>query len=140
MITLDWTILVAAAIFLVTLFALNQLLFRPLFRILDERREQTSDLRQKAQETLDRYQLLLEQYQERVQEEKQSGYKLAESLRNEALKERQRRISEARAEAESLGERARDEVRRELDLGQRQIRGEAEGIAQFIAAKVLERA
>ena len=140
MITIDWTILAAATIFLFTLFALTQLLFRPLFRVLDERREQTSDLRQQAEETLDRYQLLLEKYQERVQEEKRSGYKMAESLRNEVLKERQRRISEARAEAESQRERARDEIRQELAFAQRQIKGEAEGIAQIIAAKVLERA
>ncbi len=140
MITIDWTILAAATIFLVTLFALTQLLFRPLFRVLDERREQTSDLRQQAEETLDRYQLLLEKYQERVQEEKRSGYKMAESLRNEVLKERQRRISEARAEAESQRERARDEILQELAFAQRQIKGEAEGIAQIIAAKVLERA
>ena len=141
MMTLDWTILVAAAIFLVTLFGLTQLLFRPLFRVLDERREVTSDLRQRAQEILGRYQLLLEKYQERIQEEKKSGYKLAESVRNETLKERQRRISEAQAEAKSLVERARSEIRQELVFRPRSgSSGEADKIAQIIAVKVLGRA
>ena len=140
MMTLDWTILVAAAIFLVTLFGLTQLLFRPLFRVLDERREVTSDLRQRAQEILGRYQLLLEKYQERIQEEKKSGYKLAESVRNETLKERQRRISEAQAEAKSLVERARSEIRQELVSAQERLKREADKIAQIIAVKVLGRA
>ena len=140
MMTLDWTILVAAAIFLVTLFGLTQLLFKPLFRVLDERREATSDLRQRAQEILGRYQVLLEKYQERIQEEKKSGYKLAESVRKETLKERQRRISEAQAEAKSLAERAGSEIRQELVSAQEQLKREADKIAQIITVKVLGRA
>ena len=75
MFAVDWTLLVTAAVFLVTLLTLNQLLFKPLFKVLDERKSQTYDLQDKARKTLDYYNLLLDQYQSKVKEEKRLGYK-----------------------------------------------------------------
>lgn len=140
MITLNWTLLVAATVFLVTLFALSRLLFRPLFRILEERRARTSDVQQRAREAQDQYQSLLEHYQEKIKEEKQQGYKLAESVRSGALQERQATIAEARVTAESLGQKARDQIRGELASAHSQLKREAEGIARTIMARVLGRA
>lgn len=140
MITLDWTLAAAAAIFLITLFALNRLLFKPLFRVLDERKAQTSDLRQEAQKTLGYYQSLFQQCQEKVKEEKQSGYRLAEAVRREALKEREQSIAQARATAENLLREARGKIHEEMLAAQGQLQREAEEIARIITAKVLERA
>lgn len=140
MITLDWTLAAAAAIFLITLFALNRLLFKPLFRVLDERKSQTSDLRQEAQKTLGDYQSLFQQCQEKVKEEKQSGYRLAEAVRREALKEREQRIAQARATAANLLREATGKIHEEMLAAQGQLKREAEEIARIITAKVLERA
>lgn len=140
MIELDWTLPVASAVFLVTLFALNRLLFKPLFRVLDERRSRTSDLRERAQGILDSYQSRFEDYQGKVKEEKQLGYQLAESVRSEALRERQQKIFQTRTASQALLEEAKKQIHQELASAQAQLRREAEEVARTITARVLGRA
>lgn len=140
MIELDWTLPIASAVFLVTLFALNRLLFKPLFRVLDERRARTSDLRERAQGILDSYQSRFEDYQGKVKEEKQLGYQLAESVRSEALRERQQKIFQTRAASQALLEEAKKQIHQELASAQAQLRREAEEVARTITARVLGRA
>jgi F0F1-type ATP synthase membrane subunit b/b' len=72
----DWTLPVASLIFLITLWALNKLLFQPLFRVLDERRSRTIELRQRALTELEYERELMEQYHSRMREERQAGYRL----------------------------------------------------------------
>lgn len=139
MIDLNWTLLPSVAIFLITLFVLNRLLFRSLFRILDERRARTAHVRQQTQDTLKRFQSLLEQYEERIREQKERGYKLAESVRGEALREQQATISEARSRAEELGREARDQIHEELTAAQTRLKREAKEIAPIIVARILGR-
>ena len=135
----DWTLPVASLVFLVTLFALNQLLFKPLFRILDERRARTVEMRKKAQKELEYHQALLEEYHSRIREERQSGYRLAETVRSEALQERQEAITRARAEAVQLLERSKGELQAECERARERLRREADEIGRLIATRVLQR-
>ncbi len=137
MFAVDWTLLVTAAVFLVTLLTLNQLLFKPLFKVLDERKSQTYDLQDKARKTLDYYNLLLDQYQSKVKEEKRLGYKDGDSVRDKALQERQERTLEARAESEGLLREATERIQNELVLAEQQLKSNAREIAEMIAARVL---
>lgn len=140
MITLDWTLGVASIVFLITLVSLNRLLFQPLLRVLDERRAKTSDLRHKAQKTLDSFQSLVDRYQEKVKQERQAGYKLAEAVRNEALQQRQGKMVETRTHAERLLAEAREQVEKELVSAQARLRSSAAEISRSITQKVLGRA
>lgn len=139
MINPDWTLPVASLVFLITLFALNKLLFQPLLRILDIRRERTIQMRQKAQKELEYQQALLEEYRSRIKQEKQAGYRLADSLRSEALQERQQTMAQARAEAEQVLKRAKEEIRAEADGARQRLQQEAEEVARLITARVLQR-
>ncbi|MGH9338721.1 MAG: ATP synthase F0 subunit B [Acidobacteriota bacterium] len=138
-ISLDWTLLVGLVIFLSTLFMLNRLLFRPLFEVLDERRARTSELRRKADEVVNYQESLFEKYQQRIKEERQACYKLAESLRSSALEERQKRISSARQTAEDMLEESMQQVQKELETAKEQLKSEAAEIARAITSRVLER-
>lgn len=140
MITLDWTLGVASVVFLITLISLNRLLFQPLLRVLDERRARTSDLRHKAQKTLESFQSLFEHYQDKVKQERQAGYKLAEVVRNEALQQRQGKMVETRTQAEQLLAEARAQIEKELVSAQARLRSGAAEIARSITQKVLGRA
>ena len=137
MLTLDWTLLVAAAVFLVTLLTLNQLLFKPLFQVLDERKSRTSDLRDQAHKTLDHHNLLFDQYQSRIKEGKRLGYKQGDSVRNKTLQERQQRILEARTQSEELLVEAKERIQNELVLAEQQLKSNAREIAEMITARVL---
>jgi len=135
----DWTLPVASLVFLITLFALNKLLFQPLLKILDIRRERTIEMRQKAQKELEYQQALLEEYTSRIKQEKQAGYRLADSLRAAALQERQQALAKARADAEQVLKQAKDEIRAEADKARQRLQQESEEVARLITARVLQR-
>ena len=139
MINPDWTLPVASLVFLITLFALNKLLFQPLLRILDTRRERTVEMRQKAQKELEYQQALLEEYTARIKQEKQAGYRLADSLRAAALQERQQTMAQARADAEQVLKQAKNEIRAEADKARQRLQQESEEVAGLITARVLQR-
>jgi len=135
----DWTLPVASLVFLITLFALNKLLFQPLLKILDVRRQKTIETRQKAQKELEYQQALMEEYGSRIKQEKQAGYRLADSIRAAALQERQQAITEARSEAEQVLKKAKDQIQVEQAQAREHLRQESEEVARLIAARVLQR-
>ncbi|RPJ62345.1 MAG: hypothetical protein EHM23_03450 [Acidobacteria bacterium] len=139
MINPDWTLPVASLIFLITLFALNKLLFQPLLKILDIRRERTIEMRQKAQKELEYQQALLEEYTSRIKQEKQAGYRLADSLRAAALQERQQAMAQARTDAEQVLKQAKDEIRAEAEKARHRLQQESEEVAVLITARILQR-
>ncbi len=139
MITLNWTLAVAAAVFLITLFALNGLLFEPLFRVMDERRARTTGLRAKSRGIVDHHRALLNQFEERIREERQRGYKLVEAMRNEALQERQQVLVEARQRMEALLGDAKDKIQGEVAEAQQEIRRDSEEMARILTDRVLQR-
>lgn len=139
MINPDWSLPVASLVFLITLFALNKLLFQPLLKILDVRRERTVDLRQKAQKELEYQQALMEEYTSRIKQEKQAGYRLADSLRAAALQERQKTMAQAKADAEQVLKQAKEDLRIETDNARQRLQQESEEVARLIAARILQR-
>ena len=139
MLTYDWTAPVTAAIFLLTVFALNYLVFKPLARVLEDRRSKTEGLQEKARSIVQQYEDAFANYQLRLKEEKTRGYKMAEATRQGALGERDERIGEARGQAESFKEKAKEELRSELDNSRNTLRAEAEKISLLIAARILHR-
>lgn len=138
MITLDWTILAAGTVFLFTLLALNQLLFKPLFRVLDERENRTVKVQEDAAAKQSSRDALFQEYSERLRAARQADYELAEKVRKEALEERQKRIADTRLEAEGLIGKARSEIREEMVLVKHELAVEASEIARMIASQVLK--
>ncbi len=139
MITLDWTILAAGIVFLFTLWALNKLLFKPLLDVLDQRRSLTIETREEASQKTEYREALFQKYMEKIKQEKQKGYQLAEAVRKETMEERRGRISEARSEAEVLMNRAKVEVDKEVESVKQKLKSDAEGMAELIADRVLEK-
>ena len=139
MITLDWTVLASAVIFLFTVWALNRLLFKPLLQVLDERRSKTSELKDLAARKVDYQEALFQEYSEKIKQEKQKGYLLAESSRKEAMEGRQKVIAEARDKGDALREKARSQIEQEVELVRQQLQQNADEIAGVITAQVLEK-
>jgi F-type H+-transporting ATPase subunit b len=138
MIQIDFSLAVSALIFLVTLFALNKILFRPLFRVIKDRQAQTSDLFDAVSESEEYRTALLDQYHQKIREAKQAGYRLADGVRTEAQKARQARIAEARQEAEGLMDQAKADIDRDLQEARARLRDDAGEIALLISDRVLK--
>ncbi len=140
MITLDWTLAAAAIIFLLTLWALNSLLFRPLLTAVDERTRLTDGARRQAAQLRQQQQEMLETCMGRVKEEKLRGYQYAEEIRRRTLEERQQRLLLARQEAEQRLSAAREELRREVEASRRLLADQAREAADLLASRLLQRA
>jgi len=139
MIQPDWTIFVAALVFLLTLLSLNYLLFKPLFRVMDERQARTAGLRSKAHQLQESYDASLEKYQTSLKQERQSGYKVAEEARKEALADRALRLTEARQKADEAKALTRKELEKEVEKSKEFLKKEARQLARLITTQVLRR-
>ncbi len=137
----DVPILVGLVVlFLVLVLPINQLLFKPIFRVLDDREERIAgtrkrgeQLEQEAQRSLERYQSSLQSVREEAEQERRS---LLESARGEALAA----TSAARAEVERRLESARAEINSSLDAARATLRTQSQELAREAASQVLGRA
>jgi len=136
---LDWTILAAGLVFLLTLLALNLLLFKPLFRVLDERRERSEGARKAAEDRMDYRKSLLESCDRKIREEKQHGYQLADQVRKEAVQLRESRLEAARQEAANVLVEARGRIRAEVESARADLQQHALEISGTIVSRILEK-
>jgi F-type H+-transporting ATPase subunit b len=139
MISVDSSILAAIAVFLFLVFALNQLLFRPLIRIQEERASRTTGREAEAEKVLGHYSDLLARYQATIRDARMEGYRLQERVRAEALAHRAALLEEARSSAEQLIEQSRASIQTQSQAARDQLGREAQGIARGIASSILQR-
>ena len=136
----DPPILLALIVLFVLLVApIDRLLFKPIFRVLDERDERIAGTRARAvaleQETdqvLSRYESQVAAVREEAEQERRS---LLEAARGDALGT----TGGARAQAEGEIERARSEIQGALESARGSLRSQAQELAQQAAARVLGR-
>jgi len=135
-----WVLFLLIAAFAVLIVPMDRLLFRPLFRVLDERAERIEGARKRAGELEAEADALLERYEGEVARTREEA---ARERRERAAKAREEELAatgEARGEAEERLEQARREVDEALEKARRDLRRESEALARLAAERVLGRA
>lgn len=139
MIEINQSLIIQLVTFLIFLWIINYLVFKPVVRVLNERRQRIEGTAEKAQLMEAEIQSKLEEYDARIQEAKaQAAHE----------KEKVRRYGEGLAK--EIVEKARTELARDIPIIRRQIAGEtertrhelerlAEQMARDIAGRVLGR-
>jgi len=126
--------------FVLLIFPLNQLIFKPIFHSLDERdgriegaRKRSAQLQHDADEVLDRYETAIREARSESELARQGELALA--------REEQATLTAlARSEAEGELEAARTELGRSLADAEASLRASAEDLANAAAEQVLGRA
>jgi F-type H+-transporting ATPase subunit b len=139
MISLDGSIIAAIIIFLTVVIALNHLLLRPLVRVQVEREARTTGTITQANEQLQHYTELFDQYEAAIRNARAEGYRIQEQARSEALRKRNIMLELARDRAEQLMNESRDSIRNQVHAAKTQLGQEAQEIARAITATVLRR-
>ncbi len=139
MVSLDYSIIPAILIFLVLVFALNILLFKPILKIQAERESRSSGLIDQCRKELQNQQNLFREYEAKIKQGRAEGYRLQDQLRGEAMKKRAEAIEAARNGAERMTEDARASIRNEVQAAKLQMAVEVREIARGIAAAILQR-
>ncbi len=139
MVSLDYSIIPAILIFLVLIFALNSLLFRPILRIQEERVKRTSGLMEQSRREVEDQQRLFGEYEAKIKNARAEGYRLQDQIRGEAAKKRAETIDEARKSAERVTEQSKSQIAAEVKAAKEKMADEAGEIAGRITAMILQR-
>jgi F-type H+-transporting ATPase subunit b len=127
------------ALFLVLVYPVNALIFKPIFRVLDERDAKIAGTREKAENLFAEADEVLARYEGSVRDVRAE----AESARKQVLVAARgdggSRTAEARSEAEREVAGARDEIASALDAARGELRAQTEGLAREVAAQALGR-
>jgi F-type H+-transporting ATPase subunit b len=139
MISLDWSIIPALIIFILTVVALNFLLLKPVTRIQEEREMRTTGLMSQTQRDLAHHLHLFDQYQATIKKGRIEGYRLMEKARSEALLHRGAALEAAKRNAEQLTQQARDSIQGQVAEARTALEREAREIAGRIVSIILRR-
>ncbi|MEE9551323.1 MAG: ATP synthase F0 subunit B [Candidatus Binatia bacterium] len=139
MISLDYTVFVQIASFLLLLYLLNRLVFTPFRLLLEERERRTEGVEAETESFLEEGKRLRAEYENKISRARGEGTAIKEAIRQEALEARGRILDQAQEEAARALERARGEIRGAVQKGREVVAEEAEVIAQQMAEKILGR-
>lgn len=127
-------------LFVLLVIPVNQLLFAPLLRVLDEREDRIGGTRRKAERLEREAATVLERYQGSVREVREEAELARRALLEEVRADVQRETAAARRDAESRIESARAELAGSLDEARASLRAQATQLAREAASRVLGRA
>jgi F-type H+-transporting ATPase subunit b len=139
MISLDWSIIPAIFVFVVTIIILNTILFRPVLRVQAERESRTTGLMSRTRQELDHHMRLFDEYQATIRNGRMEGYRLVEKSRAEALQYRTSTLENGRNSAEELIHEARESIRDQVAEAKVRLERDALEIARQIASAILKR-
>ncbi len=139
MITIDYSIFIQIALFLLIWFFLARFVFTPFQRLLGEREQKTEGMKAEAELLLKEAQRLRMAYEGRITKAKEEGNSIKEAIRQEALQAREELLTHAQEDAARLLQTARQQIQEEMQKDRELAVQEAEVIAQEMAEKILAR-
>ncbi len=139
MIKIDWTILLQAGNFLLLMFVLNLLLYRPLRDVLQRRRAAVEGGHGRVRELEGQINEKMARYQEQLQQAKLQGNAEKAAVRAAAAREEAEIMGAAHQEAAEHLKTIKGRVGAEAEAARQALRAETEALAAQVAAKVLGR-
>jgi F-type H+-transporting ATPase subunit b len=126
-------------LFILFVFVMNRLLFRPIGRVLDERETLTEGAANEARAAVRRYQAKLADYESTIRQVRAESYKKLEQDRTAALEERRHVIEAAKQETNEKIEHAKSEIEQQASAARAALESESRQIAETISRTVLGR-
>ena len=125
--------------FLVLLFVLNLILYRPIRRILKKRRDDMASSQEITEDLLNRAEKYSEEYNMNLYSTKKEGVNEKENLRNEGLVTEKEMLQNTYSSVEEKLVNAREEIIRKVEEARKGLQSEVELFSQELAKKVLGR-
>lgn len=112
-------------------------LYRPMRKVLGERRERTEGAVEKARADIAAADAKAMEYEERIREAKVAIFKAQEARRKQAQDVRAAVVAEARGKADAKVQEAKTNIARDVELAKSSLRSEVERLANEIIQTVL---
>jgi F-type H+-transporting ATPase subunit b len=135
----DGSLVFVLFLFLILVFILNRILFRPVGRVLDERQTLTEGATNEARAARRTYDARLAEYEANIRQARAESYKRSEQERAAAVEERRHLIDEAKLHAHEQIEDAKREIEQQVVHARAALESESRQIAERISRTVLGR-
>ena len=139
MIEINLTIVIQVLQFLILVFLLNRLLFRPIGEVVAERQEKIAGWEEKTRALQESVRARLESYENRILEAKTQVQGRQAQLSNEVKEKEKEELRAAAEEAARLVASTQQALEDEIGRLRGDLRQQAEEMSQMLAAKVLGR-
>jgi F-type H+-transporting ATPase subunit b len=127
----------AIANFLILLFILKKLLYKPLLQMLDERKQSIEDAINNAETAKTEAEKLRKDYETRLAEARQEAQDIIAKATKLGEEMKQEIVTSAQNEANKAIQRAQEEISRERDQAVAALRDEVATLAVLAAGKVI---
>lgn len=139
MLNIDGTLLLQIVNFLVLLFLLNLILFRPIRKILSQREEEMTS----RQKTIDDFQDQAEKNEKVIEEgvvqARKEGYAEKEAFKSQGLEQEKEILEEAGAGVEQKLSAAKKEIETKIAVAREALEGQIASFSDELAQKILGR-
>ena len=132
-------LIVQGVIFLLVLWFLNKVLFKPILKILHGREEKIEGSLSEADETEKKAEKTFEQYNEKFRQARKEALELKRKLILEGTEKKEAAIDKARKEAQGFLEEMRRNIAEEAKQTQKTLHQQVDAIGQIMAQKALGR-
>ena len=118
-------------------FYLKAVLFGPLDRVMQKRRELTDGARKIAEDSLAAATRKAEEYEAKLRDARAAVYKQQEEIRKRWLEEQGQQVEEARTRSESTVKAAREAIALDADAARKSLQDTSAAIADQIVTTIL---
>ncbi len=139
MINVDYTLIVQIANFLVLLFILNLILYRPVRAMLRRRQEEMGSYAGMIEDYLEKSTRYQRELEEDMAGARREGHKTKEGLKGEGLDREKSMLQEASSEAGQRLDRAKQEIEKSIQAVRKSLEDEVGQFSRELAEKVLGR-
>jgi F-type H+-transporting ATPase subunit b len=140
MLDINFTLLVQVANFIILMFLLNFLLFKPMRSFLSTRQGMIDQTMAEARQAEEKAEASLERYHDLLSDARRAVDARLSEAQAKADEDRRRRLAEAEQRAQESIEAASTEIRGAAEEARDGLRAQARALAEAIAEKVLGRA
>ena len=139
LISINETLIVQVLSFLVFLFIINRIMFRPLRNVIRDRESYIQNLQNDIAAAEDEYESLTGQINKQERTLKKEAQRIYAKLEKAASQQSDEIIAVTRKEIDDLKKKAENEIKTQLIEARKQVQIESEALALSVMEKVLER-
>lgn len=137
LLSFDSTLVIQFFIFIVAIYVLNRLLFKPLLNIRYRREDLTVVKMEEARKLNEDLEKRVNEYKEKIDSAREEAYEQRGEIRKQAQETAEQIVADARKDAEEQVEEYKKELASEVEKIKQGMKPEIESLADNIASKVL---
>jgi F-type H+-transporting ATPase subunit b len=138
-IEINWTLFMQMINFLVLLFILNHLLYKPILKIIDERKKKINEASEECKSLDQKCEERLAIYKDQLQKARLNAIMQKEEIKTEGIETAKRLIEKVKEEADRILVDTTERIQREVVLAREALRRQAREMAVDIAEKLVGR-